>query len=112
MYGLNRILFPDFVKQLWITSKHFKLPPNLDSSLYSQSVVDLGLKLFPAFALALNLPENFFADKVHLNSCVRFPFDFYLDKVKDAAAIMRLLHYPPQTGIVDDRVQGIGAHTE
>jgi isopenicillin N synthase-like dioxygenase len=25
---------------------------------------------------------------------------------------MRLLHYPPQTGAVDDRVQGIGAHTE
>ena len=25
---------------------------------------------------------------------------------------MRLLHYPPQTGPVDDRVQGIGAHTE
>lgn len=25
---------------------------------------------------------------------------------------MRLLHYPPQIGRVDDRVQGIGAHTE
>ncbi len=25
---------------------------------------------------------------------------------------MRLLHYPPQEGIVDDRIQGIGAHTE
>jgi hypothetical protein len=28
------------------------------------------------------------------------------------AAIMRLLYYPPQTGTVDDRVMGIGAHTE
>ena len=25
---------------------------------------------------------------------------------------MRILHYPPQTGPVDDRVIGIGAHTE
>jgi hypothetical protein len=25
---------------------------------------------------------------------------------------MRLLYYPPQTGIVDDRIIGIGAHTE
>ncbi|QRV73453.1 hypothetical protein RhiJN_01467 [Ceratobasidium sp. AG-Ba] len=62
---------------------------------YYQAVVDLGLRLFPAFALALNLPEDFFSDKV-----------------RNAAAIMRLLHYPPQTGVVDDRTQGIGAHTE
>lgn len=25
---------------------------------------------------------------------------------------MRLLYYPPQTGEVDDRIEGIGAHTE
>lgn len=25
---------------------------------------------------------------------------------------MRLLHYPPQTGEIDERVIGIGAHTE
>ena len=25
---------------------------------------------------------------------------------------MRLLHYPPQSGHVDDRVMGIGAHSE
>jgi hypothetical protein len=25
---------------------------------------------------------------------------------------MRLLYYPPQTGIVDDRAIGIGSHTE
>ncbi|KAG9091591.1 hypothetical protein FS749_016425 [Ceratobasidium sp. UAMH 11750] len=62
---------------------------------YYQAVVGLGLRLFPVFALALNLPEDFFADKI-----------------RNAAAIMRLLHYPPQTGVVDDRVQGIGAHTD
>ncbi|CEL56308.1 hypothetical protein RSOLAG1IB_07724 [Rhizoctonia solani AG-1 IB] len=62
---------------------------------YYREVIELGLRLFPAFALALNLPEDFFADKV-----------------KTAAAIMRILHYPPQTGVVDERVQGIGAHTD
>jgi len=25
---------------------------------------------------------------------------------------MRVMHYPPQTGPIDDRVVGIGAHTE
>ena len=25
---------------------------------------------------------------------------------------MRLLYYPPQTGVVDDRTIGIGSHTE
>ncbi|KAG9099108.1 hypothetical protein FRC07_010560, partial [Ceratobasidium sp. 392] len=62
---------------------------------YYQAVVDLGSRLFPVFALALNLPHDFFANKI-----------------KNAAAIMRLLHYPPQIGAVDDRVQGIGAHTD
>lgn len=35
------------------------------ASLFSShSVVQLGLKLFPILALALDLPENFFEDKV------------------------------------------------
>ncbi|KAF8757919.1 iron ascorbate-dependent oxidoreductase family [Rhizoctonia solani] len=71
------------------------LMPGFQQAVLNQEIIGLGLKLFPAFALALNLPEDFFADKV-----------------KTAAAIMRILHYPPQTGVVDDRVQGIGAHTE
>jgi isopenicillin N synthase-like dioxygenase len=62
---------------------------------YYYAAVSLGKALFPLFALALDLPEEFFADKTKSN-----------------AAIMRLLHYPPQTGVVDDRVQGIGAHTD
>jgi hypothetical protein len=36
----------------------------------------------------------------------------YHDQTKNPAAIMKFLHYPPQTGPVDDRVMGIGAHTE
>ncbi|OBZ71478.1 hypothetical protein A0H81_08490 [Grifola frondosa] len=62
---------------------------------YYHAAVELGRKLFPVFAVALDLPEDFFANKT-----------------KNAAAIMRILHYPPQTGPVDDRIIGIGAHTE
>ena len=62
----------------------------------SHHLVRLGQSLFPLFALALDLPENFFDDKT-----------------TKPAAIMRLLHYPPQPACeVDDRVLGIGAHTE
>ncbi|KAI0345572.1 Clavaminate synthase-like protein [Trametopsis cervina] len=62
---------------------------------YYHEAVELGKKLFPLFALALELPE-----------------DFFDDKTKNSAALMRVLHYPPQTGPVDDRVIGIGAHTD
>lgn len=62
---------------------------------HSHAAVRLGLKLFPLLALALGLPEDFFADKT-----------------TKPAAIMRILHYPPQDGPVDDRVIGIGAHTD
>ncbi|KAI0763557.1 Clavaminate synthase-like protein [Trametes elegans] len=67
---------------------------------YYHSAVQLGQKLFPLFALALDLPETFFEDKAS-NAFTR-----------NAAALMRVLHYPPQTGPVDDRVIGIGAHTD
>ncbi|KAF9464203.1 2OG-Fe(II) oxygenase [Collybia nuda] len=62
---------------------------------YYHAAVNLGKSLFPLFALALNLPD-----------------DFFDDKTKNSAALMKLLHYPPQTGIIDDRVIGIGAHTD
>ncbi|KAH9066131.1 2OG-Fe-II oxygenase [Lactarius deliciosus] len=62
---------------------------------YYYAAVRLGQYLFPLFALALDLPEDFFSDKI-----------------TKPAAIMRLLYYPPQTGVVDDRTIGIGAHTE
>ncbi|KAG8708230.1 hypothetical protein FRC08_000050 [Ceratobasidium sp. 394] len=78
---------------------------------YYQAVVGLGLRLFPVFALALNLSEDFFADKVTC-SLSPYPDPNRLVQIRNAAAIMRLLHYPPQTGVVDDRVQGIGAHTD
>ncbi|KAJ7109085.1 hypothetical protein C8R43DRAFT_1043317 [Mycena crocata] len=64
---------------------------------YYQVAVQFGQMLFPLFALALDLPENFFDDKT-----------------TKPAAIMRLLHYPPQKPAVDDdgRIIGIGAHTD
>ncbi|KAJ7644457.1 hypothetical protein FB45DRAFT_897973 [Roridomyces roridus] len=65
---------------------------------YYQAAVQFGLSLFPLFALALDLPDNFFDDKT-----------------TTPAAIMRVLHYPPQqpTTVDDDgRVIGIGAHTD
>ncbi|KAF8877149.1 hypothetical protein CPB84DRAFT_1795256 [Gymnopilus junonius] len=62
---------------------------------YYYASVTLGKSLFPLFALALDLPETFFADKT-----------------QHSAALMKLLHYPPQTGSIDERVIGIGAHTD
>ncbi|KAI5123086.1 hypothetical protein M0805_001442 [Coniferiporia weirii] len=62
---------------------------------YYNDAVRFGRTLFPLFAIALDLPE-----------------DFFEDKTRTAAAIMRVLRYPPQTGPHDDRVLGIGAHTD
>jgi len=65
---------------------------------YYHAAVRLGQSLFPLFALALDLPE-----------------DFFDDKTTKPAAIMRLLHYPPQHPSdveANDRVIGIGAHTD
>ncbi|KAF8226020.1 Clavaminate synthase-like protein, partial [Tricholoma matsutake] len=63
---------------------------------YYHSAVQLGQTLFTLFALALDLPEKFFDDKT-----------------TRPAAIMRILHYPPQDPATTDvRKIGIGAHTD
>ncbi|KAH7913970.1 Clavaminate synthase-like protein [Hygrophoropsis aurantiaca] len=62
---------------------------------YYHAAIQLGRSLFSLFALALNLPENFFDDKI-----------------TKPAAIMRLLYYPPQPPRSDEGVIGIGAHTD
>ncbi|KAJ8487237.1 hypothetical protein ONZ51_g4303 [Trametes cubensis] len=70
------------------------LPDFRESVLgYYHAAVNLGRKMFPLFALALDLPENFFDDKVCVSSV--------------SSEIRRLT-----TGPVDDRVIGIGAHTD
>ncbi|KAI3620777.1 2og-fe oxygenase [Moniliophthora roreri] len=71
---------------------------------YYHSLVDLGKLLFSIFALALNIEENFFEDKVDI-AC-----SFHL--IRNSAALMRILHYPNQESSVDDGVLGIGAHTD
>ncbi|KAG8957092.1 hypothetical protein FRC03_010554 [Tulasnella sp. 419] len=81
---------------VWPELEGFKQPV-MD---YYYSVIQLGQTLFKLFALALDLSE-----------------DFFDDKTTKPAAIMRLLHYPPQEPKgakqgADDQVMGIGAHTE
>jgi len=82
MAGVN--VWPD-------VNHHFRQ----DVLTYYHAAVGLGLKLFPLFALALNLPE-----------------DWFNDKITKPAAIMRLLHYPPQSARDEEGVIGIGAHTD
>ena len=62
---------------------------------YHDEMCRLGGQLLHAFALALDLPEDYFDAKV--------------DK---PLATLRVLHYPPQVGEVDDRQIGIGAHSD
>jgi isopenicillin N synthase-like dioxygenase len=38
--------------------------------------------------------------------------DFFEAKLQNPISIQRLLHYPPQTGQVDESIIGIGAHTD
>ncbi|KAI6107666.1 hypothetical protein EDD16DRAFT_1694922 [Pisolithus croceorrhizus] len=61
---------------------------------YYHAAFGVGRDLHRLFALALDLPETYFDDKLK-----RYP-------------IMRGLHYPPQTGPEDDGIIGIGAHSE
>lgn len=82
----------------------------------SHAAVELGKQLFPLFAVALDLPEDYFADKVRRNAC-KFQRRLRILRhtswqTRNSAALMRVLHYPPQTGPIDDRIIGIGAHTE
>ena len=60
---------------------------------YYEAVTALGRKLSQIFALSLNLEETY--------------FDRYITL---PAVIARILYYPPQTGEVDMKELGIGAH--
>ncbi|EIW72526.1 hypothetical protein TREMEDRAFT_24489 [Tremella mesenterica DSM 1558] len=79
-------------ENLWPSQSDWRDAANFQSS----ALLKLGQSLFPLFALALDLPENFFDDKI-----------------QHPAAIMRLLHYPAMGNAeVDERTPGIGAHTD
>jgi len=62
---------------------------------YHEAIKGLALELLGAIALSLDLPRDYFAPRM-----------------TDPICIQRLLHYPPQTGVVDQSVIGIGAHTD
>lgn len=62
---------------------------------YFEAIRRMGHTLFKGFALALDLPEDYFEDKI--------------DK---PMAQLRVLHYPPQSGAIDPRHIGVGAHTD
>lgn len=60
---------------------------------YYDAVTVLGRKLLQIFALSLDLNETYFDKYVTL-----------------PAVIARVLYYPPQTGEIDMKELGIGAH--
>jgi isopenicillin N synthase-like dioxygenase len=62
---------------------------------YQAAALDFGRDIFRAFALALELDE-----------------DFFLPLITKPMAQMRVLHYPSQDGPIDDRQIGIGAHSD
>ncbi|KAJ3998816.1 hypothetical protein F5050DRAFT_1742118 [Lentinula boryana] len=73
-----------------------ELPRFREAALrYYYAVVNLGKLLFPIFALALDLEEDYFDQKTN-----------------NAAALMRSLRYPPQEEVTDEHIIGIGSHTD
>jgi isopenicillin N synthase-like dioxygenase len=64
-------------------------------SSYYNSMLSLGRVLFHGFALALDLPETYFDDKI-----------------TRPMAQLSLLHYPPQPLPIDPKHLGLGAHTD
>lgn len=62
---------------------------------FFEAAIELGRQLFRAFALALDLPEDYFADKI-----------------TKPLAQGRVIYYPPQTALDDERTWGIGEHTD
>lgn len=60
---------------------------------YYEAVTALGRKLTQLFALSLSLEETYFDKYITL-----------------PAVIARILYYPPQTGDIDLKELGIGAH--
>ncbi|KAJ3735932.1 hypothetical protein DFJ43DRAFT_1129883 [Lentinula guzmanii] len=73
-----------------------ELPRFREAALrYYYAVVNLGKQLFPIFALALDLKEDYFDQKTN-----------------NAAALMRSIRYPPQEEVTDEHIIGIGSHTE
>lgn len=62
---------------------------------YYDAMQALGGRLLGAFALAVDLPD-----------------DFFEDKITKPMTTLRLLHYPPQQGPITEEQLGCGAHTD
>jgi isopenicillin N synthase-like dioxygenase len=62
---------------------------------YHQKMVTLSRQLLQGIAISLDLPE-----------------DHFEALMQDPISIQRLLHYPPQNGMIDEKIIGIGAHTD
>lgn len=62
---------------------------------YHDEMLRLAHHLMAAIALSLDLPEDYFASMM-----------------QEPIGIQRLLHYPPQDQVADERLIGIGAHTD
>ena len=62
---------------------------------YFEAIIQLSHTLCRAFAMALGQPE-----------------DFFESKTQRTMSQMRLIHYPPQRGPLDEDEIGIGAHTD
>jgi isopenicillin N synthase-like dioxygenase len=64
-------------------------------SAYVGEMIGLGKRLFRGFALALDLEE-----------------DWFDDRISKPMGQLRVIHYPPQEGALDPKQIGIGAHTD
>lgn len=62
---------------------------------YHEEMKRLAMVLLSGIARSLDLPP-----------------DFFEAKLRNPISIQRLLHYPPQTGLVDESIIGIGAHSD
>lgn len=84
---------PFFGPNLWPTEAY----PEFQNVIYAyhDTMVSLAKSLLKGIALSLDLDE-----------------DYFVPKMQDPISILRLLHYPPQEGKVDESVIGTGAHTD
>ncbi|RJT21030.1 isopenicillin N synthase family oxygenase [Mesorhizobium waimense] len=60
-----------------------------------QAMKELSMRILSGIALSLDLRS-----------------DFFEPRMRDPITMQRLQHYPPQSGVVDEKIIGIGAHTD
>ncbi|SCZ98588.1 BZ3500_MvSof-1268-A1-R1_Chr7-1g09210 [Microbotryum saponariae] len=104
---------------LWPSEKDLPgFKPALEATW--DQIMALGKKLFPLFALALNLSVQ--AARFSANLCsgamiadsatIHREENYFDDKLTNPGSVMRILHYPPQTGPIDMTAIGIGSHSD